>query len=239
MLKQERHNFILDEIQTRKRVLSVELSNQLQTSEDTIRRDLHELAAAGQLLKVHGGALAVSPSKGNSSQTVIAQKAASLISSGMLVFMSGGELMKLVAEYISPEVSITIITFDLHTALALNKYTNLQIIIIGGQLSSQNIPILASQQIHLLQEVRADLCLIAAEAISDTRGLTAKDWELAQTQKAMINSATETIILCAHLQINTMHPIQICPLARLSTLITDLSPGDRRLDAYRSVLSVM
>ncbi|MES2276525.1 MAG: DeoR family transcriptional regulator [Bacteroidota bacterium] len=57
MLKKERHNFILAELNNHKKVVSAQLSAQLGTSEDTIRRDLNELAATGCLLKVHGGAL--------------------------------------------------------------------------------------------------------------------------------------------------------------------------------------
>jgi DeoR/GlpR family transcriptional regulator of sugar metabolism len=62
MLKQERQNFILAELEQHRKVISAELSARLATSEDTIRRDLNELAANGSLVKVHGGALAPSPS---------------------------------------------------------------------------------------------------------------------------------------------------------------------------------
>lgn len=57
MLRKERHRIILDEITQRHKVVSAEISVRLQTSEDTIRRDLNELARAGRLVKVHGGAL--------------------------------------------------------------------------------------------------------------------------------------------------------------------------------------
>lgn len=60
MFKEERYAFILRELKLNNRVVSKELAKELNVSEDTIRRDLLELAEAKKLLKVHGGALPVS-----------------------------------------------------------------------------------------------------------------------------------------------------------------------------------
>ena len=57
MLTAERRRSILQILQREGKVLASELSKLLQVSEDTIRRDLRELDAAGELLRVHGGAL--------------------------------------------------------------------------------------------------------------------------------------------------------------------------------------
>jgi DeoR/GlpR family transcriptional regulator of sugar metabolism len=61
MLTAERRQFILEILHRNKKVLSSELSNELKVSEDTVRRDLRELAEAGLLQRVHGGALLTSP----------------------------------------------------------------------------------------------------------------------------------------------------------------------------------
>ncbi|MBO9640721.1 MAG: DeoR/GlpR transcriptional regulator, partial [Siphonobacter aquaeclarae] len=60
MLKPERQSLILHQLNIHNRVLSSDLSQQLKVSEDTIRRDLNELADLGKLVKVHGGALSKS-----------------------------------------------------------------------------------------------------------------------------------------------------------------------------------
>jgi DeoR/GlpR family transcriptional regulator of sugar metabolism len=72
MLKKERHRFILTELSRQDKVISAALSAQLQTSEDTIRRDLHELSAAGLLVKVHGGALNLPPPPAQGEQQALA-----------------------------------------------------------------------------------------------------------------------------------------------------------------------
>src|SRR5215218_7214321 len=99
MLKRERQAYILHQVNLHNKVLSADLSQHINVSDDTIRRDLQELAEAGKLIKVHGGAL--SYSFGNSHHSahhvysfkekkIIAQKAASLIRDGMFVVTGGG-----------------------------------------------------------------------------------------------------------------------------------------------------
>jgi DeoR/GlpR family transcriptional regulator of sugar metabolism len=60
MLKKERQAYIIQQINVHNKVLSSDLSVQLDVSEDTVRRDLQELAEEGKLIKVHGGALSKS-----------------------------------------------------------------------------------------------------------------------------------------------------------------------------------
>src|SRR5689334_21479653 len=61
MLTRQRKNHILGALRREGQVVAKQLSEDLAVSEDTIRRDLRELAAAGLLQRVHGGALPASP----------------------------------------------------------------------------------------------------------------------------------------------------------------------------------
>ena len=56
-LAEERRQSIIETVEREGRVLAAELAQRLDTSEDTIRRDLRELDAAGLLRRVHGGAM--------------------------------------------------------------------------------------------------------------------------------------------------------------------------------------
>ena len=60
MLKKERQAYILRQVSLHNSVLSADLSTSINVSEDTIRRDLNELADSGKVIKVHGGALSKS-----------------------------------------------------------------------------------------------------------------------------------------------------------------------------------
>src|SRR5690606_2351028 len=112
MLKKERHNIIMRQINLHNRVLSSDLVELLNVSEDTIRRDLQELADNNLLTKVHGGALSKSYQSSFDDSTVyakdakivIAKKAISLIKDGMVVLTGGGttilELVKQLPEHL-------------------------------------------------------------------------------------------------------------------------------------------
>src|ERR1700749_266896 len=98
MLKKERQAFILRQVNLHNKVLSVDLSQEMHVSEDTIRRDLNEMALEEKLIKVHGGALSKSfhlSLKSNhvyalDNKKAIAVKAAQLIHDGMFVLTTGG-----------------------------------------------------------------------------------------------------------------------------------------------------
>jgi len=118
MLKEERQAYIIHQINLHNKVLSSDLSVQLNVSEDTIRRDLNELAENGQVLKVYGGALSKSfqfPFQdGNvyakESKKEIAKKAISLIQNGMTVLVGGGTTMIELARLIPNDVQCTFFT---------------------------------------------------------------------------------------------------------------------------------
>ncbi|MGV3546530.1 MAG: DeoR/GlpR family DNA-binding transcription regulator, partial [Pedobacter sp.] len=98
MLKKERHNMIMRQINLHNRVLSSDLVDLLNVSEDTIRRDLQELADDNLLTKVHGGALSKSYQSSFDDSKVyakdakisIAKKTSSLIKDGMVILTGGG-----------------------------------------------------------------------------------------------------------------------------------------------------
>ena len=60
LLKKERQVHIIHQINLHNRVLVSDLCANMRVSEDTIRRDLNELAALGRVVKIHGGALSIS-----------------------------------------------------------------------------------------------------------------------------------------------------------------------------------
>ena len=101
MLPAERKKLILESIGRDGRVVASELSQQLDVSEDTIRRDLRELSADGLLHRVHGGALPLPKSPIHAShaarveqapaaKAAIAAAAAGLIRDGQVVTIDGG-----------------------------------------------------------------------------------------------------------------------------------------------------
>ena len=110
MLKKERQAYILHQVNVHNKVLSSLLSNEIRVSEDTIRRDLHELAEEGTILKVHGGAISKTfhyPFDGDNkvyavkAKQQIAEKAIGLFKNNMTILIENTKQLSLVLSRIS------------------------------------------------------------------------------------------------------------------------------------------
>src|SRR5882762_10569866 len=119
VLKKERQAYILHQVNLHNKVRSSSLSAEVNVSEDTIRRDLQELAEEGKVIKVHGGALSHSfndlyyPSNNvysHNQKKIIAQKGAALVHDGMFVLTSGGTTIIELARVLPPQLRATFIS---------------------------------------------------------------------------------------------------------------------------------
>jgi DeoR/GlpR family transcriptional regulator of sugar metabolism len=241
MLKKERQNYILQQVNLHNRVLSSSLSHDINVSEDTIRRDLHELSEGGMLIKVHGGALSRSfsqvhmPVNGVYSQhqkKTIAQKAISLISDGMFILTSGGTTIVEMARLLPPQLKATFVSGSIAAILEYMDHPNIEVILIGDRVSKNSKITVGSEAISKIRQLKADICFLGTNAIDVQNGVTDNDWEVVQLKKAMIESSDKVVCLGISEKINSVQPIQICPLDKIDILVTELDPNDAILKPY-------
>ncbi len=241
MLKQERHQFIMKQINLHNRVLSADLGLNLGVSEDTIRRDLVELETQQKLVKVHGGALSRSyhfdyPENNvyafEEKQT-IGQKAASLIKNDMLVLLGGGTTVSEVVKMLPPDLSVTFFTVSLVTALQLCDQPSSEVIFLGGRVSKSSQITSGGEVISRLSEITADLCILGTNGISPENGITDSDIETVQVKRAMIKAARQTAIVTISEKLGTNQPMQVCGLDKIDYLITELKPDSDILADYQ------
>jgi DeoR/GlpR family transcriptional regulator of sugar metabolism len=241
MLKQERQAFIVHQVNLHNRVLSSDLSEQINVSEDTIRRDLQELSDKGKIIKVHGGALSKSFSSSiNSSQVysidakkTIAQKAAALIKDGMFVLSSGGTTIIEMAKALPENLHATFITGSLPAALEYIHHPSIEVIFIGDKLSKSSQITIGAEAILKIRQFKVDLCFLGINALDIEHGLTDNDWDVVQVKKAMIESASRVVALSISEKVNTCQNIQVCKAADLDVLITERRPGEKIFQPYK------
>jgi len=242
MLKQERQAYILHQVNLHNQVLSASLSLDLNVSEDTIRRDLQELADFGKLTKVHGGALSLSfndfhyPSThvyAHPQKKLIARKAAALISNDMFVLTTGGTTLIELARSLPQSLKATFISGSLPIALEYSHHPNIEMIMIGDKVSKNSKITVGGEAIAKIRQIKADLCFLGVNAIDAEHGITDNDWEVVQVKKAMIESAQKVICLTIAEKINSCQPFHVCPVTEIDTLITELRPDDPLLEPYR------
>lgn len=247
MLKEERQAFIIREVNLHNKVLSADLSVQLNVSEDTIRRDLNELAENGKVLKVYGGALSKSfqyPFQDNDvyakeSKKIIAEKATSLFKDGMTVLLGGGTTMLELVRSIPVKLRCTFFTISPLVALELAERSEDDVVLIGGKLAKSTNVTIGSQVINQLSEIRVDLCLLGTNSLSVEEGVTDSDWEVVQIKKAMLRSSQRTAILSIAEKLNSVQKMKVCNINAIDYLVTDLDPSHKTLSRFAPVVNVI
>lgn len=231
----------MKEINLHNKVLSTDLSVMLGVSEDTVRRDMKDLADAGKIIKVHGGAinksLVSSFSVDNEvyakeAKQIIAQKALSLLKNDMVVLCEGGTTLQELTYVIPEQLRLTIFTVSPQVAILLARHANLEVITIGGRLNKNGNVHVGATVINQLNAIRADLCLMGVNALS-AEGLTDIDWEAVQVNKAMIENSRKTALLTISEKLNVSKRFKVSELEEIHYLITELEPEDQQLTVYR------
>lgn len=242
MLKKERQEFILREINLHNKVLTSDLCEAINVSEDTIRRDLSELAETGDIIKVHGGALSRSfhVSFQNSSvyshdeKKMIAQKAVSLIKDGMFVLTTGGTTIIELAKALPHHLRATFFTGSLPAALEYIQHPTIEVIFIGDRISKSSKITFGGDAISKIRQIHADICFLGINAIDAEHGLTDNDWDVVQVKKAMIESSTNVVALTISEKINTHQKIKIADVEDLDILVTELDTRNEIFLPYRA-----
>lgn len=242
MLKKERHDFIMRQINLHNRVLSSDLIQLLNVSEDTIRRDLQEMSEANLLYKVHGGALSKSYHSifddsdvyAKEDKIIIAKKTGKLIKDGMVILTGGGTTILELAKQLPENLNATFFTISPLVALELAKYPNVEVILIGGLFSKNSQITYGGHVISQLSDINVDLCLLGTSAIHPIDGLTDTDWEINQLKKAMLSCSKKVAILCISEKLNISLRLKLATLENIDFLITELDINDEKLLEYQT-----
>jgi DeoR/GlpR family transcriptional regulator of sugar metabolism len=242
MLKEERWNYIINEVKIRNRVLLIDIAKKLDVSEDTIRRDLNCLDDQGKVKKVHGGAISNSfhvysyredQIYAHEHKSIIATKSHQLLTENAVILMSGGTTNLEVARLLPDNLRLTVFTPSLPVAMQLLEHSHIETIFIGGKLSKDAQIAVGGDAIRTLSQVKADLCFLGMGNLDAETGLAEFDWEVVQLKKAMIEAAHKIVVLTISEKINSSQRFNICPINSIHTLITELAPTHPKLQPFR------
>ncbi len=230
MLSGQRKQLILDILARDKQVLSRDLSQRFNISEDSIRRDLREMAADGLLQRVHGGALAVSAATGSlekrksvqiASKKAIARKAVTLIQPGNIVILDGGTTSEEMVKLLPPDLAFTVVTHSPTIAAALITLPRVEVIVLGGQLYKHSMVTVGAAMMESLRRINADLFFMGVTGVHERAGFTTGNYEEACVKRALSERAAETVVLASPEKINSASAFAIGDLSLASTLVID------------------
>lgn len=198
----ERQAFILSQLEAKGRVIAQELAQTFSTSEDTIRRDLREMAARGECERVYGGALkttgtTIPLSKRLTEKTdrkaVLGQKVVSLLSEGMVVFIDAGSTNLAIARQIPQNFRLTAITNTPVIAAELAAKSGVELIMIGGKVDANVGAAIDATALRQLEQVRPDLCILGACGLTLENGLAADIYEDAVFKRIASETSAKTL----------------------------------------------
>lgn len=243
MLTSERKAYIREVLRRDGRVVARALSEELRLSEDTVRRDLRELAREGVLQRVHGGALPASPAVvdyqrrgtiATEAKVQLGCAAARLIGPGQVVFIDGGTTNLQLARALPPTVSATVVTHSPSIAVELANHPRIEVELIGGRLFKHSMVAVGATAINAICRVRPDVFFMGVTGVHVDAGLTTGDAEEAAIKRAISAQSGETVVLATTEKLGAASAFMIGPLHEATSLIVDASVPDTVLVPLRA-----
>lgn len=243
MLTSERKALIQRILRQDGRLVAKDFSQKLGVSEDTIRRDLRELAADGLLQRVHGGALPASSAVadfasreqvGSSTKARLGQAAARMIQPGQIVFLDGGTSNVQLARHLPHDLQAVVVTHSPSIAVELVRHPSVEVELIGGRLFKHSIVAVGATSAEAISRIRADLFFMGATGVHPETGITTGDREEAAIKALIARQSAETIVLATEEKLGAASPYQIVPLTDIGTLVTVAGLSEETLRPFRS-----
>lgn len=237
MLTEERLDRIREQLTSSGKVLANELAMQLQVSEDTVRRDLRELAKLGFCRRVYGGALLPTPDFGTLTnrtamhqdrKSSLARFAAGLVKDGQTIFIDAGSTNLAVAYALDPTMKLTIVTNAPIIATALSDRPNFTIIVLGGMYDRDKGACLGPQAVREATQIFADIFIIGVCGVDSTVGVTALDAGEAELKRTMVSQSNILLVAATAEKLGTVAPFKVADASMIDHLIVENGDYDVR-----------
>ncbi|MDF9716539.1 DeoR/GlpR transcriptional regulator [Nocardioides sp. ChNu-153] len=234
MLVSERRDLLLARLRRDGRIIAKDVAAELGVGEDSVRRDLRELAAAGLCQRVYGGALPVSPAVGDhaartqvasDSKRRVAAAAVGLVRPGCTLLLDGGTTALEVARALPADLRATVVTHSVTVAAALVEHPSVDVVVLGGRLFKHSAVTSGAAAAEAAATVAADLFLLGVTGVHARAGLTTGDPDEAAMKRLLAERAAETWVLASVEKVGAASPYTVLPLDRVAGIVIDAPPG--------------
>ena len=222
-------------------MVCVKLSQELQVSEHTIRRDLQELAREGVCKRVYGGAVSISPASGSfavrseeglAGKALLGKAGAQLIRDGGCIFIDASTTNLAVAKAISPESALTVVTNAPAIAAAAMNLPRCEVIMLGGRLQARTGAALGITALRQLEGMRFDQCFLGACALDAEEGLTVFDYDDAEFKRAVVGQSSEVILALTADKVPSVARYKVMSSDAVSVLVVESDIPRNKVAAF-------
>lgn len=229
LLLGERQDLIRTRLDLSGRVIAAELAQELGVSEDTIRRDLREMAASGLCRRVYGGALSISRTTttmnermaaGGERKAALARTAAGLIPAGVTVFLDAGSTNLALACALPAGCDLTVATNAPAIGAALLE-RGIATIQFGGLIDPRVGGAIGAKAMRDAEAFRPDILVLGVCAMDAEAGVTADAFEDAEFKRFLALRARTVLVAVTNDKLSTAAPYSVVPLSRIAHAVIE------------------
>ncbi|KAB0676611.1 DeoR/GlpR family DNA-binding transcription regulator [Aeromonas caviae] len=231
MIPVERQQRILQLLAERGVVSIVELTDWLQVSHMTIRRDIQKLEEQGRVLSVSGGVSlsqriksepshAAKRSLMQGAKLAIARLAAAQVSEGSTVYLDAGTTSLELARELALREDLMIVTNDFMVCAYLIEHGRCRLYHTGGQVIRENQSCAGEATAHFLRNLHLDIAFLSASSW-DSQGISTPSEQKVPVKRAVVESAATRILICDSSKYGKVGTFNVVSWDAIDQVITD------------------
>lgn len=232
MAQSFRQTDILELARQQGKVTVDDLVSRFGVTHQTIRRDLTELAEAGQLDRVHGGAMLPSGvtnigyedrrDLNTDAKSAIAARCASEIPNDCSVFLNIGTSTEAVARALLGHRNLMVITNNINVANILVANPEIEIMVAGGMLRRSDGGLTGAMTREVIEQFKVDIAVIGCSALDHDGDLLDFDIEEVHVSQTILQQARQCFLVADHSKFQRSAPARIASLGEIDSFFTDL-----------------
>lgn len=242
----QRHKYILNQLKGEGFVKVQELSEALNVSEVTIRKDLRILESKKLLIRNHGSASALSSLITDkhidekeklfaSEKKRIAEAANNLLEQDDKIIIASGTTLLAFANHIDTQKALTVITSSVKVSLTLCYHPNIEVVQLGGNMRKNSVSVIGHYAEQILKTLACNKLFIGVDGIDLNYGLTTSNMSEAYINQKMIEISDKVVILTDSSKFGQRGFCKICDFNNIHHIITDSNAPAHMVDMIREM----
>ena len=227
---EDRRHRLLEMVRLRGFASLPDLAAELQVSESTVRRDLDFLEESGTAKRTHGGVFYTGPSPKLAhfdqrqamnweKKRAIALAASQLIGDGDTLLLDGGSTTYELARLLVGR-PLQVVTNSLPVATLFTSSEAADLVLVGGYVHTRTGVSLGPYANEMLRTLRVRRAVLSVAGVND-RGCCNSNLLLVETERAMMESADEVIVVADSTKFGFSSLAQLCELGEIDVMVVD------------------
>ncbi|MEO6339959.1 MAG: DeoR/GlpR family DNA-binding transcription regulator [Caulobacteraceae bacterium] len=226
-----RHRDIMELARLAGRVTVEHLSERLNVTPQTIRKDLNDLCRQNLLSRVHGGATISSGVENLSydsrrliakeEKRAIGEAAAALIPERASLFINIGTTTEEVARALAGRSGMLVITNNLNVVDILCANRNNEVIVTGGKVRHADRAAVGAPAVDFIRNFKVDFAVIGSSAIDEDGALLDFDINEVQVSQAILQNSRSVILVADSQKLGRQAPVRIGHMSDIDIFVTD------------------